>query len=408
MNILISTQHFYPESFRINEIAISLIARSVNVDILTGKPNYPHGVIYEGYRAAGAQIEKWNQLNIFRIPIIARGKGGALKLFFNYLSFIFSGIFVAPFLLRGRKYDVVFCYATSPFLQVIPALFIAKLKKAKLVVNVQDLWPQSLVATGYVSNKFIISFVGQIVRFLYKNSDLLLLQSRAFELHVKDLAPFAKTVYWPNSVDSKFLNPNMHNLQAIQEFTSTDFKIVFAGNVGEAQSVNTIIELAYLLRELTTIKILILGKGSKWDWLDTEIKKRNLNNIVLLGHYPIQEMPHLMRMASVLLVTLLDKEIFAATIPNKIQAYMASGRPILAAINGEGAKIIEESEAGIVVGAEDVHQLANAAIKLFKMSDDDLNIMGCKGQAYFVSNFDHEHLISNLLLYFDQLIQPKE
>lgn len=409
MKILIASQHFYPEHFRINEIAESLISRSLQVDVLTGKPNYPEGIIYQPYKASGIQIEKWKELNIFRIPIIPRGAGGAFKLSLNYLSYVLSGIFISPYILWGRKYDIIFCYATSPFLQVIPALLLAKLKKAKLVINVQDLWPQSLVATGYVKNKLALSLIGQIVKFLYKNSDLLLLQSKSFESHIRDLAPLANMSYWPNSVDSQFINPDRnYSCPVIQEFSSKNFKIVFFGNVGEAQSVSTIIDLASTLRDISSIEILIVGKGSRWNWLDSQINKRALNNIKLLGHYPVQAMPHLMRQASVLLVTLLDRDIFSSTIPNKIQAYLACGRPILAAINGEGAKVIDEADAGIAVPAEDVNQLAKAAIRLSMMSEDELTLMGRNGQAYFINNFDHEQLVSDLIIHFNKLIHSKD
>lgn len=403
INVLISSQHFHPESFRINDVAQSLLDSGCQVDILTGKPNYPNGKIYSGYSWFRFESEIWRNLNIYRIPIFPRRTGGALNLILNYVSFIFSGLIFGPWILIGKKYDIVFCYATSPFLQVIPALFIAKIKNAKLVVNVQDIWPDSLVATGYIRNKYILNVIGKIVVFLYKKSDLLLTQSQEFQTRIEKVAPDTNTKYWPNSVDKLFSSELSSELPNILAFDNGKFNIVFTGNIGEAQAVHVILEMAIILKKCDSIQILIFGQGSRWSWLKDRIAEHNLKNIFLLGSYPIEVMPAIMRKASVLLVTLADQDIFSATIPNKVQAYLASGRPILAAINGEAAAVISDANAGIVVPAGDSKKLAHAAIKLSEMSERDLNFLGKNGQQYFINHFNHDQLVNNLIQMFYQL-----
>jgi glycosyltransferase involved in cell wall biosynthesis len=402
INVLIASQHFYPENFRINDVAQSLVDSGCLVDVLTGKPNYPNGKIYSGYRWFRFESEIWRKLNIYRIPIFPRRSGGALNLIFNYMSFVFSGLIFGPWMLIGKKYDIVFCYATSPFLQVIPALFIAKIKNAKLVVNVQDIWPDSLVATGYIRNKYLLNVVEKIVIFLYEKSDLLLTQSKEFQTRIEKVAPDANTKYWPNSVDKLFSSDFSDELPNIPAFDNGKFNIVFTGNIGEAQAIDVILEMAIILKECESIQILIYGQGSRWSWLKDRIAENNLNNIFLLGSYPIEMMPAIMRKASALLVTLADQDIFSATIPNKVQAYLASGRPILAAINGEAATVIAHANAGIVVPAGDSKELAHAAIKLFGMSEKDLNFLGKNGRQYFINHFDHDQLVNNLIKIFYQ------
>jgi len=180
MRILIVSQYFWPESFVINDIARSLALKGHNVTVLTGKPNYPEGKIAAGYRAWGIQQELYAGAEVIRVPLVPRGNGSPWRLALNYLSFIFSGMTLAPFVLRGWAYDLVFVYAPSPLLQALPAVLLAWLKRAPLVVWVQDLWPESLMATGFVKNRWMIKVVEALVRYVYHRADSILIQSEAF------------------------------------------------------------------------------------------------------------------------------------------------------------------------------------------------------------------------------------
>lgn len=180
MRILVVSQYFAPEVFRINEVVQSLAAKGAVVDVLTGKPNYPEGKFFAGYSAWGCKTERALGATVYRVPIFSRGERGALRLVLNYLSFVISGLLWGPWLLRERRYDVVFVYGLSPILSAIPAVFLAWLKGRRLVVWVQDLWPESLSATDYVRDKTALAIVEVVVRWIYRHTDLLLVQSRAF------------------------------------------------------------------------------------------------------------------------------------------------------------------------------------------------------------------------------------
>jgi glycosyltransferase involved in cell wall biosynthesis len=407
MKILIFSQYFWPESFRINEVAESLSSLGHEVNVITGKPNYPEGKFFFGYSSFGIKKELWKNIPIYRLPILARGKKSALRLVLNYLSYIFSGILFTPFLLKEKKYDVIFVYGVSPIFQVIPASFLGWLKGVPVVLWVQDLWPQSAEATGYLKSAWLVKLLEKFVRFSYSHTDLLLVPSKAFIEPVSKLAPDIPILYYPNSVDKDFYNPREFAAPNLDSLKS-GFNVLFAGNVGEAQSMETIVLAAEKLLPFKKIKIVIIGSGSKTDWIRKEIKEKSLGNIFLEGRYPVEIMPTLMRKASVLLVSLTDYPIFSLTVPNKIQAYLAVGRPIIASLNGEGARIVEEAKAGFSVSAEDSEALANAILDMYQMNDVELSQLGENGRAYFKANYDEDILIYDLVKNFNSLIIKDE
>jgi glycosyltransferase involved in cell wall biosynthesis len=407
MNILIFSQYFWPENFRINDLAKSLKVRGNSVDVITGKPNYPEGKIYKGYRSWGIAREYWEGIFVLRLPLIPRRSSNSINLIFNYLSFIFSGIFLAPLALRkNKKYDVIFVYGVSPIFQVLPAIFIGWLKRLPVVLWVQDLWPESAESTGHIKSKIVLKIIQWLVKFCYLNVDLILVQSRGFIDPISRLAPNKKIFYFPNSVDKSFYSPSQKNLPKIKSLRS-GFTVVFAGNIGIAQSVDTIIEAAEKLLPFTDIKIVIFGSGSKIEMLKKKIEIRGLKNIFLEGKYPIETMPLILRKASVLLVSLSNKPIFNLTIPNKIQAYFAVGRPIIASLNGEGALMIKEAAAGLISPAENSTSLANNIIKMYQMTDNERARFGRNGRLFFKKNFNEDILLDDLISHFKILIGKK-
>ena len=395
MRLLIFSQYFWPENFPINNLCASLAARGIELEVLTGKPNYPQGKLYQGYRSWNPAREYFGDTKVNRIPLVPRGSS-ALGLALNYVSFVISGLLFAPWLLRGRTLDVIFVYAPSPILQALPALLLGRIKRCPVVLWVQDLWPESLSATGYVPNRYVLKLVAGIVRFIYRHTDLILVQSPAFEAPVRALAGDTPIRYYPNSVSREFAEPPETGNVRIEGLEDC-FSIVFAGNIGQAQAVHVIIEAAGLLKDYNDIRFVVVGDGSARPWMQSEIEKTGLKNIDLPGKFPLEVMPAILQQASVLLVTLADREIFAATIPSKVQAYLAAGRPIVACLNGEGARLVEEAQAGLASPAEDARALAEAILTIYRYSQEQRDQLGRSGRDYYRKHFDHEDLVDTLI-----------
>lgn len=404
MRVLVVSQYFWPENFRINELTQSLVRKGIEVEVLTGKPNYPGGSIFDGYVAGGCIQEDYFGMRLHRVPLIPRGKG-RFRLFLNYMSFVVSGLIFAPWRLQGKQFDLIFVYAPSPILQTIPAIYLGWLKKCPKILWVQDLWPESLSATGQATQPAVLKAVERVVRWIYQKVDLLLVQSPAFVPKVRSLSGSTPIVYYPNSFpeNTKYSNPTDIYCPSIEY----DFPIIFAGNIGTAQAVNVILEAATILRNIEGIRFVMVGDGSRREWLMQQAVDRGLSNIDFPGRYPVEAMSALMGKAAALLVTLADKEIFGLTIPSKIQAYLAAGRPIIACLNGIGAEIVRESGAGVAVAAEDAAALAEAVRALYKMPAPERFVMGQRGRKYYDEHFSHEKLVNELIVHFEHAVQRK-
>lgn len=409
MKVLLWSQYFWPENFRINSLAVSLQNEGVDVTVLTGKPNYPEGKIFPGYRVCGIQREQFEGAEVVRIPLAPRGKGSPFRLAINYLSFIVSGYVLAPFALRGRDFDLVFVYTPSPLLQTLPAILLSWLKSAPLVVWVQDLWPESLSATGHVRNRWIIRGVKALVRHIYRHADSILIQSEAFREPVARLTDDPQKIrYYPNSSDEIDCGTaKTGTCPGVAADMKKTFSIVFAGNIGTAQAMETVVGAAEMLQSRPGIEFYIVGSGSQSEWLAQEISRKRLNNIHLTGRFPYTDMPGIFAAASALLVILKDSPCLAATTPSKLQAYLAAGKPIIASLNGEGARIVKEAEAGMACPAEDAGALAETVLKLYEMTPGERARLGENGRRYFFEHFEATRLARELIEHFRDISRRK-
>lgn len=401
MHILIVTQYFWPENFRINDLALGLLERGHQVTVLTGSPNYPYGKFFDGYGYFNRQ-QDYHGVNVLRVPLIPRSKGNGLRLALNYLSFAVTSSIAGPLLCKGN-YDIIFVFEPSPITIGIPALILKKLKTAPLLFWVQDLWPESLSATGAVKSKTLLALIGKLVSSIYKRCDRILIQSRSFlDSVVQQGGSSDRVVYFPNSAENIF-NSKLTFSEKVLSLPE-GFKILFAGNIGAAQDFATIIAAAEMLQRYKDIQWIIVGDGRMRQWAETEVHTRGLcNNFHFLGRHPLEAMPTLFSYADALLVTLKKEPIFAFTIPSKIQSYLACGRPIIAALDGEGAKIVAEAGAGLTCPAETPSALAQAVLKMYEMPKFEREKMGMIGRKYYEVNFDCDVLLDKLELLMKQL-----
>ncbi|MFC5520583.1 glycosyltransferase family 4 protein [Polaromonas jejuensis] len=403
MRVLVVSQYFWPESFRINEVVESLRCVGCHITVLTGQPNYPQGEVFGGYRAFAFRAEQHDAgYTIYRVPLVPRGGGGALALVANYLSFVVSASLIGPWLLRKQRFDVIFVYAPSPIIQAIPAACLAFIKRAKLVTWVQDLWPQSLEATGFVRNRRVLDMVAVVVRWIYRRCDLLLVQSQAFIPTVQAMAGKTPVQYHPNPGELAFSQPQPPEPPALM--LDLRFNVVFAGNLGTVQALGTVLDAAELLRPHADVRVVLVGSGSRSEWLCQEVARRRLDNVQLAGRFPPQFMPGILAQASALLVSLTRSPIMNQTIPSKVQAYLAAGKPIIASLDGEGARVVEESGAGVSCPAEDAVALAQAVLMLKAAPPDELRRMSEAGPIYYQQHFDPTVLATRLVQHFSHVM----
>jgi colanic acid biosynthesis glycosyl transferase WcaI len=397
MKILIVSQYFWPENFRITDLASGLIEMGHSVDVLTGMPNYPGGKLFDGYKMLSPSYESHAGIRIFRIPLIPRRQGRSLDLAFNYLSFAISGCVFGP-LRCGGNYDCILAYEPSPITVGLPAIVLRSVKGAPLLFWVQDLWPESLSATGAITSNWILERVKTLVRFIYSRCDRILVQAEAFKAPIEALGVDSEKLdYFPNSAEALY-QPVTLSIDAPEHTLMPDgFRVMFAGNIGAAQDFPTIIKAAELLKSHADIHFIILGSGRKQAWAEAQVEAKGLaGTFHMLGRYPVEAMPRFFSLADAMLVTLKKDLIFERTIPAKVQSYMACARPVLAALDGEGARVITESGAGIACGAENPRELAKAILELYNLPETRRKEMGENGLNYFNANFERTLLLKRL------------
>ncbi len=402
MRVLIVSQYFWPENFRINDLADALVERGHEVTVYTGMPNYPVGKFFAGYSFLGPFREARGKFEIIRVPLIPRGQKKGLKLALNYLSYFVTATLLAPILIR-KSYDVVFVYQLSPVTVAIPAIFLKYLKKIPIVMWVTDLWPESLAATGTISNTKIIKAVSVLVKWIYKNTDKILVSSKGFIKSVNKMgAPVTKVEYWPQWAEPLFVNLQedvVDDSVLDKRVFAKKFKVMFAGNLGSAQGFETIIDSCKELKRINAnnIKILVLGNGLMKEWIEEQIGIFELEEYIeLLGSYPLEMMPSYFRHADSMLISLRPSEIFSITIPSKLQAYLASGKPIISSMDGEAPKLIQDNQAGMCSPAGDSKGLAEVILQMSQLSKGELDVLGKNARKLYERDFEREMLISRL------------
>jgi len=393
--LLFICQYFHPETFRGNDIAYDMAKRGVEVTVICGTPNYPKGSFFEGYGWFKRNKETVDGVKVIRLPIIPRGNGSKLKLLANYFSyFVIASVYLPFHILANKKYDACFVQQLSPVMMSVPGVLFKKITGRKLYTWVLDLWPESLKAAGGINNSKILGFFNWFARLEYKNSDKILVSSNGFATNINSKGDFAdKIFYMPNWAEDELHSE--YNL-SIPEFP-LGFNALFAGNIGEAQDFDNIVQAAKLLQKDDNIHFIIVGDGRKKDWVDEQISKYQLQDrILMMGRYDIKYMPTFFKKADCLFLSLKDDEILNLTVPAKLQAYMTNAKPIVAMINGEANKLIKDTDCGISVPASHPDELVNALRTLKRSSAHRLQQMGDNAKSYCEENFDKQKILDNL------------
>lgn len=396
MKLLVVSQYFWPENFRINDLVAEMVQRGHEVTVLTGYPNYPEGTVFQEFRDNPGKYAHYAGADIVRVPIAPRGQG-ALRLLLNYASFVVSATLLGLFKLRGRKFDSIFVHEPSPITVGLPAIAIKWAKRTPLTFWVLDLWPETLRAIGMVKSERLLSLVGHLVAFIYRRCDVILGQSQSFLGNIRQYCrPGQRVEFFPSWAEDMFGQGDAAPAQELAAHASC-FRIVFAGNIGEAQDFPAILDAAERIKDRFDIQWLLVGDGRMAAWVAGEIARRKLQRTVtMLGRFPLERMPSFYAGADALLVTLKQNEVFAMTIPGKVQSYLAAGRPLLGMLDGEGAAVIDDAGAGLTCDAGDSERLAELAQQLADASPEKRLAMGTAGQACYRAQFERHALMNRI------------
>jgi glycosyltransferase involved in cell wall biosynthesis len=381
------SQYYYPEQFRITDICETLVEKGHEVTVLTGLPNYPSGIIPNEYKGFRKRDETHNNVNIIRASIIGRGTS-KIQLVLNYLSFAVSATFRV--LSMPKEYDIVLVYQLSPVMMSIPGLLMKKIIKKPLVIYSHDLWPESIVSFGIKKSSITYKFVLKLSNYIYNGADKILISSSNFLNYFRDVIKYKGPIhYLPVYAESLFEHINLI------EKNDKQLDLVFAGNIGEMQSVDTIINTANRLNEFKHIKFHIVGDGSARNKCEKLVRSFGLNNVIFYGNRPLKEMPKFYELADAFLITLKTNEIISYTLPNKMQSYLAAGKPVLGCIDGETRDVIEKSQCGLCCKSEDDMAFATI-IREFDKNRMMHTIYAANAKDYYRSNFSRDIFFERL------------
>lgn len=393
-HILVVSQYFYPENFRINDIASEWVKRGYRVTVLTGIPNYPQGEYYEGYSKTERRHEKWNGIEIIRLPIEPR-KSSSIGLIRNYFSFVYAGRkWVRK---TNLKTDFVFTFEVSPMTQALVSVWYAKKCKIPHILYVTDLWPENVEIITGIHNKLFLGVIQKMVDYIYKRSSKILTCSKSFVYSIlrRNISP-ERIEFWPQYAE-EFYHPT-ERISSSEIPADGIFNLVFAGNIGYSQGLEILPRAAEKLeRDNILVRFNIIGDGRYKEKLKEEIKNRRIEKYFnFIDRKPAEQIPPYLAAADALLITLAKSEVFSITIPAKTQSCLACGRPMLVSADGEVQEIIKNAKAGLVSAAEDVDGFVENIKTLSWMSKHECERLGHNALLYSEEHFNKEKLLNRL------------
>ncbi len=395
MKILVVSQHYWPEPFPSTDLCEALASRGHKVHVITDVPNYPMGIVYPEYRRGKRRKEYRNGVRIYRTFTVERRNNILFRLL-NYYSFSISS---ARFTRKLKAdYDVVLAIQSSPIMMVRAALAYAKRCNKKTAFYTMDLWPASLAAGGVGENSPIYKLFFRVSEKLYKRADRILITSRMFRGYLQENFCIAdeKIGYLPQYASAQF--------DGVSQSSEKDrVDLMFAGNVGAAQSLTTVLEAADILRDEPRLRFHIVGDGSELENLQQLAKDKQLDNVIFHGRKPPEEMPRYYAMADAMMVTLTADPFIGMTLPAKVQSYMAAGKPILAAANGEVPQVLKDAGCGYCAPAEDAAAFAQAMRQFMDCPEKEK--LGKNARNYYQTYFTREKFIAKLEQELEALAQ---
>ena len=388
MKLLIISQRYWPENFRITDIAETLVTLGHDVTVLTGLPNYPKGYIFDGYKNGENRVQEHNGVKIIRAKETERRNNIVFR-FLNYYSFPFYANKIVKKL--DKDFDVVLINELSPIMGAEPGLLYKKLHGTRVVMYEMDLWPESLLAGGNKKDSFLYNYYKKVSGKIYSQCDKILVSTKEHIEYIKSLPKCSE-------LDIEYLPQYAESIFEESDYRTIDngvIDLMFAGNIGKAQSVDTIIKSANILKDDPRFMFHIVGAGSELDNCKRLAEELDVKNVKFYGNRPLSEMPEMYALADVMLVTLEDKPYANMTIPGKVQSYMAVGKPIIGAINGSCSNFIINNMVGYSVGSEDYEALAKT---ISCLNNEALIVIGNSNKKTYHKKYSKSKFFNTILL----------
>lgn len=382
MKILLLTQWFDPEpTFKGLAFAKELQRQGHEVEVLTGFPNYPGGKIYDGYKLKLYQREQIDGISILRVALYPNHDSSALKRIFNYISFAFMAILFGIF--ATKKTDVIYAYH-PPLTVGIAAVFIKFFRRTPIVYDIQDMWPDTLKATGMLNNQKLLNIIGSVCQLVYKFVDHIVVLCPGFKkILIERAVPESKISVIYNWCDEESLTKTQPLKLKYQQLMEDKFNVVFAGNIGKAQALDKILDVAKDIEEMRAIQFVFVGGGTETERLKLRLNNENINNVIFIPRMPMSEVGGVLNCASLLLVHLKKDPLFEITVPSKTQAYMAIGKPLLMAVAGDAADIVKLAECGRLAVSEDKDSIRAAILDIYKLSALEQQQLGLNARNFY-------------------------
>ncbi len=395
--ITLITQFFPPEpAYLWKDLASALQSNGHNVTVITSFPNYPYGKIYDGYKQKISSTKSIDGLRVIRLPVYPSHSPSILKRGASYFSFAFSVVFIGIFKI-GRP-DIILCYS-PPLTTGVAAALLAKLKRVPFILNVQDMWPDTLISSGMVKKGFLTNIISRVANWLYKNAEGVVVLSDGFNKHLVKLGVDSIKVHtisnWSSDIDK-----TTEDLQGGKvwrkkyDIDTRDFIVMFAGNIGPAQALDSVLEAAKIIQNTNKkIKIILVGSGLALDSLKRKVEQESLHNVIFTGRVPYKDMSQLYNVTDALLIHLKKDDLFKVTIPHKLLTYLSIGKPIVSAITGEVNNIVEEASAGFTCESENPEQISQLILKVANLTKEDKTKIKRNSQLYFANNYTKKILL---------------
>lgn len=397
--ILIVTERFHPEEFRINELALEWKKRGFAVKVLTQFPSYPNGKLFEGYSNRLHQKEDWNGIEIHRVYSVMGYTDSVVKKILNYATHAFLGSVVAPSILRGV--GSIFVYHTGPLSNVIPAIVAKKICRKKIAIWTTDIWPDAVFAYGFKKSPRKERLLNAFVRWVFGNCDQILVTSRRFIAKLQPYAPGKEIHYIPYWADAAICEGNGSS-PAIALSARKRCHFTFVGNIGKLQNLENVIRGFALARNSTEMQLNIIGYGSDVERLKRLVDSEGIGNVVFWGRRSAAtEMPAFYRQSDVMVISLKNVPHNELMVPCKLQTYLCTGKPIFAILRGEVKDMVEEQTLGVTADPDNLEEIAHGFERLYSIGEEERENYGRHCLQFLEREFNEKLLMNRITMLLD-------